>query len=108
MIPTWMLLPKPSAAKHLAKDIIELWSTTKSSKAPKLWLWVVIFTPTAEMFEDWDVEPTQEGFEEYVIQEFLDEMWWELSNKSANTPMDYVDLDTLDENIEFDWGEYDE
>ena len=42
MVPTWMLLPKPSAAKHLAKDIIELWSTTKSSKAPKLWLWVII------------------------------------------------------------------
>ena len=68
----------------------------------------VVFTPTAEMFEDWDVEPTQEGFEEYVVQEFLDEMWWELSNKSANTPMDYVDLDTLNENIEFDWGEEDD
>ena len=31
----------------------------------------MMFTPTAETFEDWDVEPTQESVYDWAVEEFL-------------------------------------
>ena len=31
----------------------------------------MMFTPTSETFEDWDVEPTQESVYEWAVEEFL-------------------------------------
>ena len=60
----------------------------------------MMFTPTAETFEDWDVEPTQEGFESYALDEFFDVIYNDV--KASGTPMDYTNIQQL-ETVEIDW-----
>ena len=57
--------------------------------------------PTEEMFEDWDVEPTQEEFESYVLNElFFDAIYEDVSG--SGTPMSYTTVEQF-ETVEIDW-----
>ena len=57
--------------------------------------------PTTEMFEDWDVEPTQEEFESYVLNEmFFDTIYEDVSGNG--TPMPYTNVEQF-ETVEIDW-----
>ena len=57
--------------------------------------------PTTEMFEDWDVEPTQEEFESYVLNEmFFDTIYEDVSGNG--TPMPYTVIQQ-GETVEIDW-----
>lgn len=60
----------------------------------------VTFTPTEEMFDDWDVLPSQEGFESYALDEFFDVIYDDV--KANGTPMDYTNIQQL-ETVEIDW-----
>ena len=51
------------------------------------------FTPTTEMFEDWDVQPTQEEFEVVMRGEFYDMIYEEMSGKG--NPRDYTHVEQL-------------
>lgn len=66
------------------------------------------FTPTTEMFDDWDVEPSQEGFESYVLDEiFFDAICDDVRGKG--NPMRYTKVKQLaDVEIDFDWEEEDD
>lgn len=60
-------------------------------------------SPTEEMFEDWDVEPTQEEFESYVLNElFFDAIYDDV--RGNGTPMDYTTVEQF-ETVEIDWEE---
>jgi hypothetical protein len=60
------------------------------------------FIPTTEMFDDWDVEPSQEGFEEEVIGEFFDTILEDVGGNG--NPMPYTHVEQLgDVEIDFDW-----
>jgi hypothetical protein len=62
----------------------------------------ITFTPTEEMFDDWDVEPSQEGFESYALDEFFDVICDDV--RGNGTPMDYTNIKQL-ETVEIDWEE---
>ena len=58
-------------------------------------------SPTDEMFADWDVEPTQEGFESYVLNElFFDAIYDDV--RGNGTPMPYTTIERF-EDVEIDW-----
>ena len=60
------------------------------------------FIPTTEMFDDWDVEPSQEGFEEEVIGEFFDTILEDVGGKG--NPMSHTHVEQLATvEIDFDW-----
>ena len=64
----------------------------------------MMFTPTAETFEDWDVEPTQESVYNYAVEEFLDTVedeiqhgeWRNFTIITGNQPL-----------VEVEWGDED-
>ena len=59
-------------------------------------------SPTTEMFDDWDVEPDQEGFESLAIQELFDKIHYEMGGPA--NPMPYTKVEQLgDVEIDFDW-----
>ncbi len=60
----------------------------------------VTFTPTEEMFDGWDLFPSQEGFESYALDEFFDVIYDDV--RGNGTPMDYTNIQQL-ENVEIDW-----
>ena len=60
----------------------------------------VTFTPTTEMFDDWDLFPSQEGFESYALDEFFDVIYDDV--RGNGTPMDYTNIQQL-ETVEIDW-----
>ena len=62
-------------------------------------------SPTTEMFDDWDVEPDQEGFESLAIQELFDKIHYEMGGPA--NPMPYTKVEQLgDVEIDFDWDDY--
>jgi hypothetical protein len=58
-------------------------------------------SPTTEMFDDWDVEPDQEGFESLVLQELFDKIHYEMGGPA--NPMPYTNVEQF-EDVEIDWG----
>lgn len=58
------------------------------------------FIPTTEMFDDWDVEPTQEGFESEILGEFFDTILEDVRGKG--NPMPYTHVQKL-ATVEIDW-----
>ena len=61
-------------------------------------------SPTTEMFDDWDVEPDQEGFESLVLQELFDKIHYEMGGPA--NPMPYTNVKQLEDvEIDFDWEE---
>ena len=54
--------------------------------------------PTTEMFNDWDVEPSQEGFESFALDNFFDDV------RGKGTLMDYTTVKQF-ETVEIDWGD---
>jgi len=59
-------------------------------------------SPTTEMFEDWDVEPDQEGFESLVVNELFDKIHYEMGGPA--NPMPYTNVKQLEDvEIDFDW-----
>ena len=59
-------------------------------------------SPTTEMFEDWDVEPDQEGFESLVVNELFDKIHYEMGGPA--NPMPYTKVEQLEDvEIDFDW-----
>ena len=63
--------------------------------------------PTTEMFEDWDVEPDQEGFESLVVNELFDKIHYEMGGPA--NPMPYTTVEQLEDvEIDFDWDEDDD
>lgn len=58
----------------------------------------VTIVPTTEMFDDWDVEPSQKGFESLVLDNFFDDM---ICNE---TLMDSTTVEQF-ETVEIDWGD---
>ena len=64
-------------------------------------------SPTTEMFDDWDVEPDQEGFESLVVNELFDKIHYEMGGPA--NPMPYTKVEQLEDvEIDFDWGEEDD
>ena len=63
----------------------------------------VTIAPTTEMFDDWDVEPDQEGFESLVLEEFFDDILEDV--RGNGTPMDYTNVERF-ETVEIDWDDY--
>lgn len=64
-------------------------------------------SPTTEMFDDWDVEPDQEGFESLAIQELFDKIHYEMGGPA--NPMPYTKVEQLgDVEIDFDWEDEEE
>ena len=63
----------------------------------------VTIAPTTEMFDDWDVEPDQEGFESLVLEEFFDDILKDV--RGNGTPMDYTNVERF-ETVEIDWDEF--
>ena len=62
----------------------------------------IIVAPTSEMFEDWDVEPDQEGFESLVVNELFDKIHYEMGGPA--NPMPYTKVEQLEDvEIDFDW-----
>ena len=63
--------------------------------------------PTTEMFDDWDVEPDQEGFESLVLNELFDKIHYEMGGPA--NPMPYTKVEQLEDvEIDFDWEEEEE
>ena len=61
-------------------------------------------SPTTEMFDDWDVEPDQEGFESLVVNELFDKIHYEMGGPA--NPMPYTKVEQLEDvEIDFDWDE---
>ena len=60
----------------------------------------ITFIPAEEMFEDWDVEPSQEGFEGYALDKFFDVICDDV--RGNGTPMHYTDIQQLG-TVEIDW-----
>jgi hypothetical protein len=58
--------------------------------------------PTTEMFEDWDVEPDQEGFESLVVNELFDKIHYEMGGPAS--PMPYTNVEQF-ETVEIDFEE---
>ena len=59
-------------------------------------------SPTTEMFDDWDVEPDQEGFESLVVNELFDKIHYEMGGPA--NPMPYTKVEQLEDvEIDFDW-----
>ena len=65
----------------------------------------VTIAPTTEMFDDWDVEPDQEGFESLVITELFDKIHYEMGGPA--NPMPYTTVERF-ETVEIDWDDEDE
>ena len=64
-------------------------------------------SPTTEMFDDWDVEPDQEGFESLVVNELFDKIHYEMGGPAS--PMPYTKVEQLEDvEIDFDWDEEEE
>jgi len=57
-------------------------------------------SPTTEMFDDWDVEPDQEGFESLVLNELFDKIHYEMGGPAS--PMPYTNVEQF-ETVEIDW-----
>ena len=64
--------------------------------------WSVV--PESHMFEDWDVEPSQEGFEDMMLDEFFDDILENVGGKG--TLMDHTDVKRF-EDVVVNWGEDD-
>ena len=64
--------------------------------------WSVV--PESHMFEDWDVEPSQEGFEDMMLDEFFDEILENVGGKG--TIMDHTDVKQF-EDVVVNWDEDD-
>jgi hypothetical protein len=60
----------------------------------------ITVAPISEMFEDWDVEPSQEGFESMMMDEFYDMIYEEVGGNGD--PKDSVNLEQF-ETVEIDW-----
>ena len=59
-------------------------------------------SPTTEMFDDWDIEPDQEGFESLVVNELFDKIHYEMGGPA--NPMPYTKVEQLEDvEIDFDW-----
>jgi hypothetical protein len=52
------------------------------------------------MFDDWDILPSQEGFESYALDEFFDVICDDV--RGNGTPMNYTNIQQL-ETVEIDW-----
>ena len=65
--------------------------------------WSVV--PESHMFEDWDVEPSQEGFESLMLGEFFDDIFEDVRNNG--TPMDYTDVRQF-EDVVVNWEDDDD
>ena len=64
-------------------------------------------SPTTEMFDDWDVEPDQEGFESLVVNELFDKIHYEMGGPAS--PMPYTKVEQLEDvEIDFDWEDEEE
>ena len=63
----------------------------------------ITVAPTSEMFEDWDVEPSQEGFESMMMDEFYDMIYEEMDGKGK--PTDYTNVEQF-ETVEIDWYDW--
>ena len=61
--------------------------------------------PTTEMFEDWDVEPSQQEFESYALNELFDVIHEDVSGYGS--PMPYTTVEQF-ETVEIDWEEDEE
>ena len=57
-------------------------------------------SPTTEMFEDWDVEPSQQEFESYALNELFDVIHEDVSGYGS--PMPYTNVEKS-ETVEIDW-----
>ena len=60
----------------------------------------ITVAPTSEMFEDWDCEPDQEGFESLVLNELFDEIHYQMGGPVS--PMPYTNVEQF-ETVEIDW-----
>jgi len=64
----------------------------------------MMLTPTAETFEYWDVEPTQESVYEWAVEEFLDTVEDEIQHGEWRN----FSIITEDQPpVEIEWGEED-
>jgi len=54
------------------------------------------------MFEDWDVEPTQEGFESHALDHFFDILLDDVGRDGS--AMDYTDVRRF-EDVVVQWGD---
>ena len=54
------------------------------------------------MFEDWDIEPTQEGFESYILDHFFEVILDDVSG--GGIAMDYTDVRRF-EDVVVQWGD---
>ena len=63
----------------------------------------ITVAPTSEMFEDWDVEPSQEGFESMMRDEFYDMIYEEVGGN--DDPKDSVNFEQF-ETVEIDWYDW--
>ena len=61
--------------------------------------------PTTEMFDDWDVEPDQEGFESLVVNELFDKIHYEMGGPA--NPMPYTNVEQF-ETVEIDFKDEDD
>jgi len=67
----------------------------------------ITVAPTSEMFEYWDVEPSQEGFESLVLDNFFDDILEDV--RGNGTPMDYTNVERFETvEIDFDWEDDEE
>jgi hypothetical protein len=60
----------------------------------------ITVAPTTEMFYDWDVEPSQEGFESMMRDKFYDMIYRDM--EGDGDPSDYTDVERF-ETVEVDW-----
>lgn len=60
------------------------------------------FVPERWMFEDWDVEPTQEGFESHALDHFFDILLDDVGRDGS--AMDYTDVRRF-EDVVVQWGD---
>jgi hypothetical protein len=65
----------------------------------------ITVAPTTEMFEDWDCEPDQEGFESLMLGEFFDSIFYEVGCNGS--PMDNTDVQRF-EDVVIDWENEDD
>ena len=62
----------------------------------------ITFTPNDDTFADWDVEPSQEGFESYVLDEFFNEIYDDV--RPSGDVLSYTDVVRLDP-VEIEWDD---
>ena len=61
--------------------------------------------PESHMFEDWDVEPSQEAFESLMLGELFDDIFEDVGGNG--TAMDYTDIRQF-EDVVVNWESEDD